>query len=226
MGLRTLSGSIGSALFGATRQSVLRVFFLHADKRYYQREVIRMVGRGSGTVQRELEVLTRAGILVRTVEGRQSYFQAARTCPVFEELQGLVRKTFGIVDVLRTALSPLSGRIALAFVFGSVASGQEREASDIDLFIVADGVSVREVMDPLAESQRELQREINPSLYSSQEFCRRLTSGDRFVAPVVKGQKLFLFGNDGHIERLVEERLAAGASKLTARDRRSVRRRR
>ncbi len=61
------------AVFGATRQAVLSLFFSHPDQRYYQRQVIRVIGLGSGAVQRDLERLTSAGVLTRTVEGRQIY---------------------------------------------------------------------------------------------------------------------------------------------------------
>jgi DNA-binding transcriptional ArsR family regulator len=75
---------IGSALFGATRQAVLRLLFGHTARRFYQRQIIRSLRLGSGTVQRELERLAGAGILTRNVEGRQTYFQANRKCPVFD----------------------------------------------------------------------------------------------------------------------------------------------
>src|ERR1700738_5217782 len=100
MGATRLTHSIGAALFGATRQAVLRLLFGHSDQRFYQRQIILSIGLGSGTVQRELEQLVSAGIIKRTVEGRQTYFQANRECPVFEELHGLVRKPFGVSQVL------------------------------------------------------------------------------------------------------------------------------
>ncbi len=69
------ANSIGDALFGATRQAVLKLFFGHSDQRFYQKQIVRTLSFGSGSVQRELERLTRAGILTRVVEGRQTYFQ-------------------------------------------------------------------------------------------------------------------------------------------------------
>jgi uncharacterized protein len=73
--------------------------------------------------------------LVRTVEGRQTYFQANPRSPIFEELRGLVRKTFGLTYVLQEALEPIADRIDLAFVFGSVANGTEDSSSDVDLMV-------------------------------------------------------------------------------------------
>src|SRR5437016_1177175 len=99
---RRHSDPIGAALFGATRQAVLSLLFGHAGQRFYQRQIIRTLRLGSGTVQRELEQLVASGILTRTVEGRQTYFQVNRQCPVFSELHGLIRKTFGVAEVLKS----------------------------------------------------------------------------------------------------------------------------
>ena len=135
MGIKHAPNAIGEALYGRTRQAVLRLFFGQPDRRFLQKEVIQRIGLGSGAVQRELERLSRAELLVRTVEGRQTYFQANPRSPVFEELRGLVRKTFGLTYVLQEALEPIADRIDLAFVFGSVANGTEDSSSDVDLMV-------------------------------------------------------------------------------------------
>src|SRR4029077_8269484 len=119
------AGVIGRALFGATRQAVLRTLLGHADRRFYQRQLIRMLGLGTGAVQRELASLTQAGIVTRTVEGHQIYFQANSGSPVFAELSALIRKAVGAAAILQSALQPLAGTIRLAFVYGSIAAGKE-----------------------------------------------------------------------------------------------------
>lgn len=154
--------NIGAALFGATRQAVLRLLFVHPEQRFYQRQIIRLVGLGFGTAQRELEQLVSAGIITRTVEGRQTYFQANRDCPIFEELRGLVRKTFGVADVLRNGLAVLRDRVQLAFIYGSIATATEKADSDIDIMIVGGEVSLHDVVAALAGAQNELRREVDP----------------------------------------------------------------
>ncbi|MBM3739610.1 MAG: ArsR family transcriptional regulator [Acidobacteria bacterium] len=191
-GARTV---LGDALFGATRQRVLALLSGHPDQRFYQRQIIRSVGLGSGGVQRELDQLSDAGILVRTTEGHQTYFQANRECPIFDELRRIVRKTFGLSQVLVDALAPLQGRIEIAFVFGSIASGSENASSDIDLMIVGD-VQLVEVVTAIAEAQRELGREVNPSIYPHDEFCRKLAAGHHFITQVIESPKLFLIGDE------------------------------
>jgi uncharacterized protein len=218
------ASSAGAALFGATRQAVLRTLFGHCDKRFYLRQIIRSVGLGSGTVQRELAGLTRAGIVTRTVEGAQNYYQANRECPVFDELRGLIRKTFGVADILQTALQPLGESVRLAFLYGSLANGKETEASDIDVLVVGDRITLDDVVLAFAGSQRELGREINPSVYRTEDLCRRLAEGQHFLSSVIAGPKVFLIGDDGELSRLAKVRVAQDVQDKPGGNRRSARR--
>lgn len=217
---------VEAALFGAARQAVLRIFFSHPGERFYQRQIIRIIGLGSGAVQRELEQLTRARVLTRTVEGRQTYYQANRECPVYDELRGLIRKTFGIAQVLREALRSGTLQIRIAFVYGSIAQGSESAASDVDVVVVADKPSLEDIVSAFSDAQRELRREVNPTVYGTEEFCRKLAEGQHFLSNAVKGPKIFLIGDDGELKRLAQERMAQGAQDKPAGSRGSARRRR
>jgi predicted nucleotidyltransferase len=223
MGIST--DPIGAALFGATRQAVLRLLFGHCDQRFYQRQIIHGLRLGSGTVQRELEKMAACGILVRTVEGRQTYFQANPGCPVFEEVRGLVRKTFGVSEVLQKALAGLAGEVRLALIYGSVAAGAETAGSDIDVLLVGDRLSLDAVVSAFAVAQRELGREVNPAVYRTEEFCRKLAQGQHFLTRVVSGPKIFLAGDENELRRMAQIRVAPGAPGNAHGDRRSVRRR-
>src|SRR6266478_2204560 len=117
---KSSKSSLGETLFGQTRQRILALLFGHPDERFYQRRIIQAVGLGSGTVQRDLARLSRSGVLTRTVEGRQTYFQANRQCQVFMEIHGIVRKTFGVAQAFKNALASIADRARVAFIFGSV----------------------------------------------------------------------------------------------------------
>jgi predicted nucleotidyltransferase len=216
----------GASLFGATRQAVLSLFFSHADQRYYQRQVIRMLGLGSGAVQRDLEHLTSAGVLTRIVDGRQTYYQANPKSPIFSELRGLIRKTFGIVQILRSGLETIRPQIRIAFVYGSVAKGSETSASDVDLMIVGDDVSLEMVVSALVDTQAELGRELNPSVYSTEDFCRKLAHGHHFLKTVLQGPKLFIIGDESELEGLAKKRVAKRAQDKPRRNHRPLRHRR
>lgn len=198
----SMNSRIGQALYGQTRQAVLRLFFSAPDRRFLQKEIIDRIGLGSGGVQRELERLSQADILARTVEGRQVYYQANLESPVFEELRSLIRKTFGVTEVLQEALEHLADRIDLAFVFGSVASGTEKSTSDVDLMIVSDRVSFDELVLAVGRAEKILGREVNPSLYTKRDFFEKLAQGHHFLSGVARGPKLSLIGDADELERL------------------------
>ena len=223
MGANVPSQPIASALFGAARQGVLRLIFGHPGQRFYQRQIVREVGLGYGAVQRELKRLEECGLLLRSVEGRQTYYQANLDSPVFEELRGLIRKTFGVTDVLRSGLARLAKDIRVAFIYGSIARGAETADSDVDLLVVADSLALADIVPALRCAQEELRREVNPTVYRTKEFSRKLSQGHHFVAEVVAGPKLFVVGDQGELARLGEIGVAQTPSRNAGRGRRAVR---
>lgn len=201
-----------AVLFGRTRRRVLALLFGHPDERFYLRQIVRQSGAGLGAVQRELHVLAEAGILRRTVEGRQVYFQADRENPIYPELQALLSKTAGIVDVIREALTPLADGIRLAFVFGSAARGELRRDSDVDVLVVGDA-SFTAVANALATSQARLRRDVNPTVYPPREFRKKIHSGHRFLTNVLREPRLFAVGGPDELASLGIERVEAGRSR-------------
>ncbi len=189
------------ALLGQTRAAVLALLYGRPDREFYLNEIVRAVGAGTGAVQRELARLTAAGLLRRAVRGKQVYFQADADSPVFPEVRGLIVKTVGVVDVLREALAPLGSRIRLAFVYGSMARGDETTSSDIDLIIIGTA-RLFAVVAALASAQEKLRREINPAVFPAAEVRRKLHDRDPFLAGVVAGPKLFVIGGEHELADL------------------------
>lgn len=79
-------------------------------------------------------------------------------------------------------------------------------ASDIDLMIVGD-VDFTAIARILAEPQRRLGREVNPSVYTPAEFEKRVREGHHFLSSVMAGEKIFLIGDEHELSRMVEERV-------------------
>src|SRR5262249_51668906 len=156
--------------------ALLALFFSRVEESYYLRQVVRLVGRGVGAVQRELQGLAAVGILRREIRGRHVYFQANPDCPVFSQLHELVIKTAGMVDVLRAALASLADRAVVAFVYGSLAKGSGKASSDVDLMFIGE-VTFAEVVTALGPAQEKLGRDINPAVYPAEEFRRKLAAG-------------------------------------------------
>jgi predicted nucleotidyltransferase len=202
--------ALSSALFGRTRRTILALLYSHPDESFYLRQIARFVEGGQGGVQRELQRLSNAQIIRRTVRGRTAFYQANRDCPIFPELHGLVLKTAGVVEVLGAALTPLADRIHSAFVYGSVARGEPKAHSDIDLFVIGP-VSFGDVAEALTDAQSRLARDVNPTVYDLVDFQARLSRKDHFVRAVLEQPKLFVIGSQHELDQLARRRLARRA---------------
>ena len=195
---------IGDALFPKIRRKVLALFLLNPEKHFYFRETVRILGDAPGSLQRELKSLTQAGILTMEPIGIQKFYRANRECPVFQELRSIAEKTFGLVDVLRDVLRSQAGeQLELAFIYGSVASGQDTSFSDIDLMVIGT-LSFRELVSILKPVEENMRRPINPTLYSVDEFRRKLSEKNNFVTNVLKSEKLFVVGTVNDLAELAE----------------------
>lgn len=186
---------LASALFTPVQQRVLGLLFGQPDRRFQSAEIIRLVDSGTGAVHRQLQRLSAAGLVEITREGQQKYYRARADSPIFAELRGLVIKTSGIVEPLRTALGPLAERIAFAFVFGSVAKGNDRAGSDIDLLVVSDDLSYQEVYPALEAAEAALARRIDPTVLTRAEWKRKAARDDSFAARILDQPKLFVIGS-------------------------------
>ncbi len=195
---------ISQTLFGKTRRAVLSLLYSHVDEAFYLRQIVRVAGVGLGAVQRELKLLSDAGIIQRIVRGRQVYYQANPQCPVFAELKNLVVKTVGVGAVLQTALAPLGDRINVAVIYGSIARSEEHRDSDVDLLVVGK-VTFAEIVSSLSEAQKTINREINPTVYPPVEFRSKLAAGHHFLSTVLRGPMLFLIGDKRELARLAKK---------------------
>jgi len=188
-------------LFGQTRGALLSLLYGKTDQAFYLRQLARMTGAGHGAVQRELKQLTEMGLILRSTQGNQVLYRANRRSPIFPEVKSLMTKTVGLHDTIRSALTRISGKIQIAFVFGSFARGEERSDSDVDLMIVGK-VSFGEAVAALAPAQKALGREINPSLFSAGEFRAKLAADNHFLNSVMRGKKLFVIGTPDELTKL------------------------
>ncbi len=195
---------LASLIFSAYRRRVLGLLLLHPDRSYHVRELARLTGSSAGTLHKELSKLTLGGVLHRVEVGNQVRYSANRDCQIFEELASILRKTSGLADVLSEALSVVESQIDFAFVFGSLARGEQNSNSDVDVMVVGD-IGFSEVIQMLHPTQLILQREINPVVYSRAEFQRRVKAGEPFIVDVLSKTKLFVVGDESDIGKFTQD---------------------
>jgi predicted nucleotidyltransferase len=189
------------ALFPKTRQAVLSAFLLHPDKWWYLTDLAGHLRVSPSSLQRELVSLVESDVLLSRKDGNRVYYQVNKDCPLIGELQAIFVKTIGIADVVRASLKKFDERIEIAFIYGSVARTEELSTSDVDLMIIGD-VGLADITPGLRRAERTLGREVNPTVYSANEFARKRKEGDSFIDTVISDSKIFLKGNADEFEAL------------------------
>lgn len=181
-------------LFTGYRRQVLGLLLLKPEQAWHVREIARLTNTQPGTLHKELTKLAQAGILTRTEQGNQLWYQANTRCVVFEELASILRKTSGLADVLQQVLLPVLGKLQFVVVFGSVASGKATASSDIDLLLVGD-VTFAEAVKLFYPAQQQLGREINPQLYSVAEWQKAVAAPSGFITELLESPLLMIAGD-------------------------------
>lgn len=191
--------SMADALFSKTQRSVLGLLFGQPEQSLYTNEIIKRSGSGSGAVQRELSRLVRSGLVTVKRIGSQTHYQANPAAPLFGELCAIVNKTVALVEPLKVALQPFVANIELAFVYGSVAKRSDTAASDIDLMIVSDELTYADAFAALEGVSGELQRSVQPTIYSLTELTKRIQSDQSFIKRVLAQPKIWIVGQESEL---------------------------
>ena len=83
----------------------------------------------------------------------------------------------------------------MALLFGSVARRTDTAASDIDLLLVSDDLTLEEVYAAMAPVEAQLGRRVNPTLYTSDEFQQRRKAKSGFVPAILQRPHIILVGS-------------------------------
>lgn len=197
--VRSSKSTLGRLLGSEARARVLTSLLLGVQDRYYVRNLAQRLALPPTAVSRELLTLERLGLVRRQVEGRRLYCEVNRSASVLPELRVLALKLGGITEALRTALDAHGSAIRWAFLYGSMASGRDTTASDVDLFVVGDigSVELAELLRPTAAA---LGREINHYYLTLAEFREKRRTSNSFISRVLAGPKLDLIGDARSVE--------------------------
>lgn len=191
-------------LFGSkTRVSLLSKLLMNPDRTFYLRELSRELKIPYGMFYKEEKNLVSLGILTEEKRGKVTLVMVNKNLPYFAELKKLMVKTAGLGDLLRDAFSELKG-IKYALVYGSFASGQESESSDVDLLIIAKATEEK-VLNLTDQIEKEVGREINYILWSEEEFAKRVKSGHHLLRDIAGKPIIMLVGEEDEFRRTVEK---------------------
>ena len=176
------------------RIELLRILALNPESTFNINELSRRTGFSLRGVEKELKNLLTGGILRRDVSGNQHRYQLDRLCPIYPEIKSIITKTVGLTELVKQALISVEKKIERAFIYGSFASGDYGNESDVDLFVVTE-LSGLKLAELLGEVQNEIGRSINVSQFTADEFNQRKEQNDHFLKRVLEGPKINIFGH-------------------------------
>jgi predicted nucleotidyltransferase len=196
--MNLLAELIGSKI----RAELFRLLFAGGEQELHIREIQRRTGFNDRAIRQELQKLARLDLVAPRRDSNRLYYSAKRDNPLYPDIRNLTIKTVGLADILKTALNR-SENIRVAFIFGSVAQGMEKSASDVDLMVIG-ALGLRELTTLLSGVSEKLGREINPHAISVPDFKERVRSGNHFITAVLKEPKIFLKGKDDELAGLAQ----------------------
>jgi len=183
-----------SLIASKTRQTLLKAFFEAPEIEHYTRQLASKYHMSVGTLHRELQKLSDSGILKSRRIGNIKLFSLNKQNPIYEEIKNIISKTGGVVKFIKDAISGITG-IKVAFVYGSFAKGDERQDSDVDIFLIGDNIDEDELVIKISSLEKKLFKEVNYTRYTENEYKKEKKKKNSFILEVIKGKKVFIKGD-------------------------------
>jgi predicted nucleotidyltransferase len=193
--MSVLSDIVGSRI----RAELFRLLFTDLKTELHVREIERRTGFNDSAIRQELAKLRRLDLVESRRDGNRLYYRAREQHALYRDIRNLTQKTSGLAEVLSEYLA--AKEIEVAFVFGSVAQGNPKADSDIDLMVIG-LLGMRELTRLLRGASDKLGREINPHVLTPEEYRKRIRRKDHFLSNVLAGSKTMVKGTEDELGRL------------------------
>lgn len=175
------------------RARLLVHFVVHPEIGDHVRALERHTGLGKRSLQVELARLEAMGLVRRAPEGARVVYRRDDANPRWRGIESLVAE-YAPGLILRDALHDVGG-IDAAFVFGSLARGDARADSDIDLLILGDRIDDAELGEALLNASLVLDRRLDVKRYDSERFRRDAAPGASFLPSALASPLYFVIGS-------------------------------
>ena len=190
---------LAELLSSRARAEIFRLLLSGTGEELHVREIERRSGLNDSTLRQELRKLVRLDLVQSRRDSNRVYYRAKTESPLYPEIRNLVLKTSGLSDVLKSALR--DKRIRVAFVFGSIAHGEEKAGSDVDLMVIGQ-LGLRDLSRLLSGIEEKIGREVNPHVLHEAEFRKRVRAKEHFVSSVMDSSKIFIIGSQHELEAM------------------------
>ncbi|UCD15000.1 MAG: nucleotidyltransferase domain-containing protein, partial [Candidatus Omnitrophota bacterium] len=179
------------------RRDLLVLFFTNPSRKYYLRELQRILGYSAGSIRRELLRFQKDNLFDTQKIGNALYYSLNMKHHLFKELESIIFKTAGVEGSIKRALSSVS-EIQIAFIYGSFAARQQDKHSDIDIMVIGDP-DISDLNEKINELERKLKREIDVTIYSLEEYKDKKKQKRGFIIGLLHNPKIMLRGKENDL---------------------------
>lgn len=172
-------------LFGSrTRVKLLKLFLSSQDKRYYVRELTRLINERLNSVRRELFNLEKFGLIKSTQANQKKFYFLDNDFILFNELKALFVKSRMLLEKnLVSKIQSLKGLKFLALTGFFV----KDETQKIDLLIVGN-ISRKKLDNVIKSIERNFDQQFRYTHLTTDEFNYRKQITDKFLYNILNGK--------------------------------------
>jgi predicted nucleotidyltransferase len=185
---------INELFVSEVRVKILKLMLPNPTTPFHVRALVRAVGTEINAIRRELNRLTKLGLLKRRPSGNRVYFTVNTASQYYPELLSLVSKEMTLGQKIISSAKQLGG-VKFAVLSRAFSRGRQSSLLDIDLFLV--GSLNLEVLEKIiAEEEKNLEKEIHYSVMGEDEFLFRKRKNDQFVMRILTQSRTLLIGDE------------------------------
>lgn len=196
---------LSQILSSHVRAELFRLLFDPLSTPLHMRELERQSNLAIGTIQQDLKKLSALHLITSKRDGNRLYYKANTNHPLFYDIQNLVIKTTGAVPLIAKAFTSekvTEDEIVSAFIFGSMARNEENDQSDLDLIVVG-SIGLRKLSSLLSGISNKIGREINPHIFSTSDYKKKVLNKDHFLTQVLSTKRTFIIGSEDELKAMV-----------------------
>lgn len=176
------------------RVKALRHFFAHPAEAIHLRGAVREFNEEINAVRRELTRMAEIKLLLVETKGNKKYFRLNPEFVCYEELAGMMHKSFGLGGEILTSLKKL-GAIDFAFLTQQYTRAKAFGNHQVDLVVIGD-VDLK-ILDTIVSGvERQTKRPIHYSVLTRADFELRRKRKDAFVQELMLQKRLMLVGDE------------------------------
>ncbi len=165
------------------------------------RDIVRKVGTEINAVRRELQRMTRIGLLKRRPRGNKVYYDVNTQFVYYPELISLVAKEAGLGGELIKKSKDL-GKITYAVMSKAFVRGRVATPMDVDLIVVG-SVNADLLKEIILRAEADHKHEINYTVMGEEEFIFRKRRKENFIIQLLSQSRIVLLGDEEEFCSLV-----------------------